>query len=99
MVFKIITYLHSGNFVEQRQMKMTDLFRCGMPSNSSASIKIGNNIRVECEFDFDYLVKMSQGNKRKHYLYELYLQGANDQFYPVAVYINNNNSPIRRFFL
>jgi|JI7StandDraft_1071085.scaffolds.fasta_scaffold994635_1 hypothetical protein len=50
-------------------MKLTDIFRCGLPSNNSAAINIGDNIEVSCTFNFNYLVEQSQANQYRNYLY------------------------------
>ena len=41
-------------------MKLPDILRCGMPSDNSITIKLGNNIQVSCSFDFDYLAQLLQ---------------------------------------
>lgn len=57
--------------------------RCGMPTDNSASIKIGNNIQVTCSFDFDNLIAKVGTKTYQNFLYELYLQGADQKYYPV----------------
>jgi hypothetical protein len=44
MKMKILYYLPTGNFVKEKDLKLTDIFRCGLPSNNSVAINIGDNI-------------------------------------------------------
>lgn len=44
MKMRISYYLPTGNFVKEKDLKLTDIFRCGLPSNNSVAINIGDNI-------------------------------------------------------
>ena len=92
-------YLPTGNLVKEKIMKLPDIFRCGVPYNSSASIQLGNNIEVTCSFDFDYLAEKIGTNTYRNYLYEMFLMTSNNDFYPVTVYIGKSTTPVKRFFL
>ena len=96
---KLISYLPTGNYVGEKTMSMTDVARCGMPSDNSIDLKIGNNIDFTCSYNFNYLLEMAAADTYTDYLYELLLQGADNKFYPVAVYLDGAPSATRRFFL
>lgn len=97
--FKLITYLPTGNYVGEKVMRLPDVLRCGMPSYNSASLKVGNNIEFTCDFNFNYLLESASSYTHQSYVYELFLQGASNQYYQVAVYLDGASTPTRRFFM
>lgn len=56
---RLLYYSPTGNLIKEKEMRLPDLLRCGMPSDNSLTIKLGNNIQVSCSFNFDYLVQQS----------------------------------------
>lgn len=80
-------------------MKLPDLLRCGMPSDNSISIKLGNNIQVSCTFDFDNLAASLQTNTYESYVYEAFVAGEDGKYFPIAVYIGGSGVALKRFFL
>lgn len=62
-------YLPTGNLAKEKIMKLTDLMRCGLPTDNSVSIKIGNNIQVGCTFDFDNLAAKLKTKTYQNYFY------------------------------
>ena len=86
--FKLVSFLATGNYVGEKKMRLTDLVTCGMPSFNSGDLKIGNNIDFSCSYNFNYLLEMAAGHTYKEYVYELFIQGANEDYYQVAIYLD-----------
>lgn len=97
--FKLLVYLPTGNLVTEKDMKLPDLLRCGMPANNSITVQLGNNIQTSCTFNFDYLAEQIQTNTYKNYLYEMFAYGENGAYFPVSVFIGSSSAPVKRFFL
>lgn len=102
---KLVTYLPEGNYLSEKDFKLADLMRCGLPTNADSLLWIGSNIEVSCEFNFNNLLAQLAGKSHRSHLYQLFVFGdkendnETDKYYEVNVYINNNPQPVKRFFL
>lgn len=45
------------------------------------SILIGNNININCQYNFNHLLKQIIGQNYRNYLYQLFLLGDNNYYY------------------
>lgn len=73
--------------------------RCGLPSNADIAVMIGSNIEISCQFNFNHLVAQMAGKAYKSYVYQLFIQGQNSNYYEVNAYLNGNGQGVKRFFL
>ena len=89
----------TGNYVKEKSLRLPDIMRCGVPSNSSIAIQVGNNIQVSCSFNFLYLVQRMTTHTYQNYLYELFIEGQNGEYFQVPVYINSGTTAASRFYL
>jgi hypothetical protein len=96
---KLIYFLPEGNYVKEKDLQLSDIMRCGLPSNTDIALLIGNNLQVTCDFNFNNLVAQMSGTNYKTYVYQLLIQGQNGAYYEVNTYINSNSQPVKRFFL
>ena len=62
-------------------------------------MKVGNNIKFDCDYNFNYLLEQRDTQTHQDYVYELFLQGGNNDYYQVAIYLDGADKPTRRFFL
>ena len=72
----------------EKDFQLADLMRCGLPTNSDMKLGVGNNIHVFCSFNFNNLVSQMSSNSYKSYLYQIFIQGQNGNYYEVKAYLN-----------
>ena len=64
--------------------------RCGTPTQTDYSIGIGNNIEVNCVFNFNNVVTQMVANSYKSYVYQMFILGENGIYYEVKAYLGGN---------
>ena len=78
---KLVYYLPEGNYVKEKDLKLSDIMRCGLPSDSDTVLSIGSNIDVTCDFNFNNLLAQRAGKNYQTYLYQLFLMGDNNKYF------------------
>lgn len=58
-------------------MKLSDIIRCGLPSDTDTGILIGSNIEISCSFNFNNLLAQVAGTNYQSYVYQLLVMGDN----------------------
>lgn len=81
MKMKLIYYLPEGNYVREKDMKISDIIRCGLPSDADTGILIGSNIEISCNFNFNNLLAQLSGTNYQSYMYQLLVMGDNGQYF------------------
>lgn len=95
----LLTYLSTGNFLQESMFTVNDIMRCGTPSLISLQMAVGNNIKTTCSFNFDNLVNWTTTKTYKNLVYQLFAQGNDGQYYEVQAYLQGATLPTKRYFL
>jgi hypothetical protein len=45
---KLISFTPEGNYAKEKDFRLADVMRCGLPSNADITVTIGSNIQVTC---------------------------------------------------
>ncbi len=72
---KLLFYLPEGNYINEKDLKLSDIMRCGLPTNADTILSIGSNIDVNCQFNFNNLLAQMAGQNYQTYTYQLLLMG------------------------
>jgi hypothetical protein len=75
---KLIYYLPEGNYLKEKDLKLSDIMRCGLPSNSNIGLTMGSNIDVSCDYNFNNLLGQIAGKNYQAYIYQILLLGENN---------------------
>ena len=95
---KLVSFLPTGNYLNEQEFVLSDLMRCGTPYDATAAIVIGANIQKTCSFDTSYLMMRLTGKKWKGKTHQLLIRGDDGFYYDVAVYMPGSFQAIKRFF-
>ncbi len=59
---RLLTFLATGNYLQEQDLELEDLFRCGLRGQTAVSI--GDNLRVQCDYDFNHLYEQLSARGR-----------------------------------
>lgn len=96
---KIVSYLPTGNYLEENNFILSSLMKCGSPSETGVSISSGSNIRVTCTYNVNSLLAMTGGKQWQGKLYQILIKGDDNNYYDVAVLMPGTSQSIKRFFI
>ena len=96
---KLVSYLPTGNYLGERTLLIGDLMRCGTPDNVEVPFTMGSNFDVTCNYNFNNLILLLEGQQEKGRLYQMLIKGGDGSYYDVPVYMPGATQPIKRFFL
>jgi hypothetical protein len=96
---KIVSFLPTGNYLGEKTFLLNDLMKCGTPSDTTAQITIGVNIRVACNYNVNSLIAMTGGYQWQGKTYQLLVKGDDGNYYDVAVLMPGSSQTIKRFFI
>jgi hypothetical protein len=99
IVLKLVSFSATGNYVGEKTLVLGDIMRCGTPSDSELGVVFGTNIQASCSFDFNNFITQINGKQYQGKLYQLLVQGDDQNYHDVPVYMSGSSSPVKRFFL
>lgn len=99
IVLKLVSFSATGNYIGEKALVLGDIMRCGTPSDSELGVVFGTNIQASCSFDFNNFITQINRKQYQGKLYQLLVQGDDQNYYDVPVYMSGASSPIKRFFL
>lgn len=73
--------------------------KCGTPSDTTAGITMGVNIRVTCSYNVNSLIAMTGSTQWKGTVYQLLVKADDGSYYDVAVQMPGTSQTIKRFFI
>ncbi len=99
LTMKIVSYLATGNYLGERTFLLSSLMKCGTPSDTTAQVEIGTNIRVTCTYNVNHLIAMMGGKQWRGKTYQLLVKSDDGNYYDVGVTMPGSSQPIKRFFI
>lgn len=96
---KVVSFAATGNYLGEKTFVLGDIMRCGTPSDAELGITFGTNIQASCSFDFNNLINQINSKRYQPKLYQLLIQGDDQNYYDVPIYMTGSSSPLKRIFL
>jgi hypothetical protein len=80
-------------------MQLVDIMRCGLPSDADLGLNFGTTISNTCTYDFNNLLTLMQSKVYQGRTYQLLIQGDDQKYYDISVFMPLSTQGIKRFFL